>query len=123
MERVLGLGGVFFRAKDPRALAAWYAENLGVPVEAGQSYGSMVSAGPGEQTVFSTFPEDTDYFGPGTSQFMLNFRVSNLEAMLAQLVAAGVEVTRSDDQSYGKFGWGIDPEGNRFELWEPEPAS
>ena len=67
-----------------------------------------------------TFPEDTQYFGPSGSQCMLNYRVANLDAMLAQFGAAGVEVeNRIEDESYGRFGWATDPEGNRFELWEP----
>jgi predicted enzyme related to lactoylglutathione lyase len=120
MERVLGIGGVFFKARDPKALAAWYREHLGVPVEAGQTYGQFpaeTSAGP---TVWSTFPDDTKYFAPSPAPFMLNYRVRNLDAMLAQLRAAGVAVAEKvEDYDYGRFGWASDPEGNRFELWEP----
>jgi predicted enzyme related to lactoylglutathione lyase len=120
MESVLGLGGVFFKARDPKALAAWYREHLGVPIEANQTYGTMNSAGAGESTVWSTFPSDTEYFGPGASAFMLNYRVRNLDAMLAQLRAAGVKVDeRVEEHEYGRFGWAFDPEDNRFELWEP----
>ena len=121
MERVLGIGGVFFKARDPRALTDWYRQHLGVPVEAGQTYGTLSSAGPGEVTVWSTFPADTKYFGPGPSPFMVNYRVRNLDAMLAQLRAAGATVDeKTEDQPYGRFGWAADPEGNRFELWEPK---
>ncbi len=120
MERVTGIGGVFFRAKDPKALAAWYRATLGVPVEADQSYGSLVSAGSGEMTVWSTFPSDTEYFGPGSQSLMVNYRVSDLDAMVAQLREAGARVEdRIDEQEYGRFAWAHDPEGNRFELWEP----
>lgn len=123
MERVRGLGGVFFRARDPKALAEWYRRHLGIPVAEGQTYGAFESAGPGEHTVWSTFPTDTEYFGPGGSGLMVNYRVGNLDAMLAQLRDAGVPVDdRVEDHEYGRFGWAMDPEGNRFELWEPKPA-
>jgi predicted enzyme related to lactoylglutathione lyase len=120
MEHVLGIGGVFFKARDPQALAAWYREHLGVPVEAGQTYAMLKSAGAGETTVWATFPNDTQYFGSPTSTFMLNFRVRRLDAMLDQLRTAGAKVDeRTEDYDYGRFGWATDPEGNRFELWEP----
>ncbi|MCA1840905.1 MAG: VOC family protein [Actinomycetota bacterium] len=120
MEKVTGIGGIFFKAQDPKGLAAWYAKNLGVPVEPDQSHGAFTSVDADEMTVWSTFAADSDYFGPGPSPFMINFRVSNLDAMLAQLRDAGVEVDpRVDDFEYGRFGWAVDPEGNRIELWEP----
>lgn len=122
MEQVTGIGGVFFKARDPKALAAWYRDHLGVPIESGQTYGAISSAAAGEQTVWSTFPADTTYFGPGPAAFMVNYRVRNLDAMLAQLRAAGVPVDdKVEDFDYGRFGWATDPEGNRFELWEPRP--
>lgn len=119
MEQVVGIGGVFFKARDPRALAAWYREHLGVPVFPEQTYGAFASTASGEQTVWSAFPADTTYLGP--SPFMVNYRVRNLDAMLAQLRAAGVSVDdRVEDYGdMGRFGWATDPEGNRFELWEP----
>ncbi len=89
MERILGVGGVFFKARDPQALAAWYERHLGLPIEAGQTHGMLTAAAPGEATVWSAFPDDTPYFGTGPSPFMLNYRVRNLDAMLAQLRAAG----------------------------------
>jgi predicted enzyme related to lactoylglutathione lyase len=120
MEHVLGIGGVFFKARDPQALAAWYREHLGVPVESGQTYATLKSSGADETTVWATFPNDTQYFGSSTSTFMVNFRVRNLDAMLDQLHAAGATVDeRTEDHDYGRFGWATDPEGNRFELWEP----
>ena len=120
MEQVLGIGGVFFKARDPKALAAWYREHLGVPVEPEQTYGAFTSAAAGEQAVWSAFPADTSYFGSGPAPFMVNYRVRNLDAMLAQLRAAGAQVDdRVEDYDYGRFGWATDPEGNRFELWEP----
>lgn len=121
MERVLGIGGVFLKARDPQALAAWYRDHLGVPVDAGQAFAALTSAGPGEITVWSAFPTDTPYFGPSPATFMVNYRVKDLGAMLAQLRAAGVPVEdRVDDTEFGRFGWATDPEGNRFELWEPK---
>ena len=124
MERINGIGGVFFRARDPTALAAWYRDHLGVPVEGGQSYGALSSEGPGEQTVWAAFPTDSDYFGPGSPPLMINYRVRDLDAMLAQLKAAGAGVEdRIEEYEYGRFGWATDPEGNRFELWEPAPPA
>lgn len=114
MERVLGIGGVFFRARDPRALNAWYAEHLGTTTGGGLW---ETEAGP---TVWSASDADTDYFGRREQQWMVNFRVRDLDAMLAQLQAAGVEVDeRREDSEYGRFGWITDPEGNRIELWQP----
>jgi len=125
MERVLGIGGVFFRARDPKELAAWYREHLGLPILADQSYATFASSEIGESTVWSAFPADTDYFGASTAQLMVNYRVRNLDAMLAQIRAAGALVDeRIEEYDYGRFGWATDPEGNRFELWEPiEPEA
>jgi predicted enzyme related to lactoylglutathione lyase len=120
MERVLGVGGVFFKARDPKALAEWYATHLGVPFDAGQTYGTFTAAA-GDQTVWSMFPEDTKYFAPSEASYMFNFRVRNLAAMLRQLRAAGVPVDgKVEEFDYGNFGWVMDPEGNRIELWEPK---
>jgi predicted enzyme related to lactoylglutathione lyase len=119
MENVLGIGGIFFKARDPKALAAWYREHLGVPAESDQTY-AVLTAAAGDQTVWSTFPAGTTYFGSGPSPFMVNYRVRNLDAMLAQLRATGAQVEdRIEEYDYGRFGWATDPEGNRFELWEP----
>jgi glyoxylase I family protein len=115
MERVLGIGGFFFRAKDPEALAAWYERALGITsTSTGSSWEQ--EAGP---TVFTPFPSDTDYFGRMDQQTMLNFRVTNLDAMLAQLTASGAVVEDEIfEASFGRFAHAVDPEGNRFELWE-----
>jgi len=116
-EAVEGIGGVFFRTSNPDDLRAWYAEHLGIEVE---SYGPTFTAKEGDQTVWAPFPADTDYFGPGDQELMVNFRVRDLDAMLAQLRAAGVDVVdRVEEHEYGRFGWASDREGNRFELWEP----
>jgi predicted enzyme related to lactoylglutathione lyase len=115
MERVTGVGGVFFRSRDPKALLDWYAEHLGVPV---QDDGYVVFP-ESRNTVWSPFVEDTDYW-PAAKQHMINFTVRDLDAMLAQLRGAGAEVEeKTEDYEYGRFGWAFDPEGNRFELWEP----
>jgi predicted enzyme related to lactoylglutathione lyase len=122
MERAV-LGGIFFKGKDPKALAEWYRENLGIPIEAGQTYASFRSEGSDEMTVWSTFPADTKYFGTSLP-FMVNYRVKNLDAMLAQLRTAGVKVDdKVEDYDYGRFAWATDPEGNRFELWQPLPSA
>ena len=116
-EAVEGIGGVFFRTSNPDELRAWYAEHLGIEME---SFGTVFTANDGDKTVWAPFPADTDYFGSRGQQLMVNFRVRDLDAMFAQLRAAGVEVVdRVEEQEYGRFGWATDREGNRFELWEP----
>lgn len=121
-QSVIGIGGVFFKARDPQGLAAWYREHLGVPVEAGATYASF--ADKQAQLIWSTFPVDTKYFAPSEATLMINYRVVNLDAMLAQLKAAGVILDEKIEESeFGRFGWGMDPEGNRFELWQPPPSS
>ena len=117
MERVTGIGGVFFRARDPEALVAWYAEHLGVPRSGRRLRGVH---GEPQAHVWSPFEDDTDYW-PAEKQAMVNFTVPNLDAMLAQLRDGGVEVdeTIEELEGIGRFGWAVDPEGNRFELWEP----
>ena len=122
--RITGLGGVFFRARDPDSLGAWYRDRLGVPVEDGRfAVFHWREAGEPERpgsTVWSVFPEDTDYFGPRSSQFMVNFRVEDLDRVLSELRAEGVAVDeRVEKTEQGRFGWIVDPEGNRIELWEP----
>lgn len=120
----MGIGGVFFKAADTAALGAWYRDNLGVPID--EEWGGAVfpwkSNDPGSDahTVRSPFPDHTSYFKPSTRDFMVNFRVRDLDAMLAQLRANDCEVdTNTEDNEYGKFGWVMDPEGNRIELWQP----
>ncbi len=119
MERVVGIGGAFFRARDPERLRAWYAEHLGLELE--DWGGQVFSAADGDVTVWSTFSSESDYF-PRKQAWMLNYRVRDLDAMLAQLRAAGVEVDEKVDEEdpNGRFAWAVDPEGNRFELWEPK---
>jgi predicted enzyme related to lactoylglutathione lyase len=116
-ERVAGIGGVFFRARDPAALRAWYAKHLGIDV---LDYGTTFTAHEGDQTVWAPFAADTDYFGTSGQQLMINFRVGDLDGMLEQLRSAGVQVDdHVHEMEFGRFGWAVDSEGNRFELWEP----
>lgn len=115
MEKVAGVGGIFFRSENPEMLRKWYADHLGIPNE---EYGHMFD-GPG-QTVWSPFSKDTEYFGKSGQTFMVNYRVTNLDAMVAQLRSTGVDVEENtEDYEYGRFAWASDPEGNRFELWQP----
>jgi len=118
---VLGIGGVFFRSQQPDELAAWYAEHLGIQ-RASDFTGKVFRAEAGDTTVWALFDADTNYFGPNPpqNQHMVNYRVRDLDAMLEQLRAAGVPVDdRVEELEFGRFGWATDPEGNRFELWEP----
>jgi predicted enzyme related to lactoylglutathione lyase len=116
MERVLGIGGYFLRAEDPAALAAWYRECLGLDTDEHGAWHPQAGV-----TVFATFDTDTDYFGSRAQQTMLNFRVRDLDAMLAQLRDRGADVADAteDMEGIGRFGWVTDPEGNRIELWQP----
>ena len=117
MDRVVGIGGVFLRSSDPKRLRAWYEANLGITIS--EWGGNVFVAEAGDATVWSIFPGETEYW-PAEQQTMVNYRVGNLDAMLAQLRAAGVEVDeRVEEQEFGRFGWAVDPDGNRFELWEP----
>ena len=123
MARVTGIGGVFLKAADPKALAAWYAKHLGlVPSEYGGvtfEWTDEIPKGTGS-TTWSTFPEGSKYFGTGPQRTMINYRVDDLDGLLAQLEAAGVEIDpKRDNASYGKFAWITDPDGNRLELWQP----
>jgi predicted enzyme related to lactoylglutathione lyase len=114
---VLGIGGIFFRGRDHEALQRWYAEHLGFALE--DYGGTMFTAAEGDQTVWSVFRGDTDYW-PRDQQAMINYRVDDLDAMLERLRAAGGEVDEKvEEHEYGRFGWAFDPEGNRFELWQP----
>jgi catechol 2,3-dioxygenase-like lactoylglutathione lyase family enzyme len=118
LEKVVGIGGMFFRAENPEVLREWYADNLGVVDSPGGAW--LQEEGP---TVFAPFSRDTGYFGSQDQQFMVNFRVRDLGALLSQLREAGVEVVREEEaQGVGRFAWIVDPEGNRVELWEPEPG-
>lgn len=114
MGRVTGIGGIFFRAKDTKALGAWYEKYFGINSMGGTETWKQ-EAGP---TVFAPFKADTNYFGQN-QQFMINLRVEDLEGLVNTLKADGITVENHDDVSYGKFAWVYDPEGNKIELWEP----
>ncbi|MEX3008051.1 VOC family protein [Hoeflea sp. TYP-13] len=119
MEKVLGIGGMFFRAENPKALARWYAEHLGVR-EVPQSYDEECWHQAAGFTVFAPFEKNTDYFGQADQQWMINFRVRNLDAMVEQLRSAGIEVeVNAETYPNGRFARLHDPEGNPIELWEP----
>jgi predicted enzyme related to lactoylglutathione lyase len=120
MAKVTGLGGTFLKAKDPKALYAFYEKHLGIKREAHGSFGFPKREVTGD-TVLAFFPETTDHFGPSGQRAMLNFRVDDLDALLDAMIAEGVAVD-PDRQTYedmGKFGYFTDPEGNRVELWQP----
>jgi predicted enzyme related to lactoylglutathione lyase len=126
MKYVVGIGGIFFKANDPEKLAAWYQKHLGLEVE---EYGGVTFREPPKDDVtpqrqaylvWSPFAADTDYFSPSSKPFMINFRVTNLDELLTKLRAEGVTVDENTQKSeFGYFGWVMDPEGNRIELWEP----
>ncbi len=124
MEKVKGFGGVFFKANDPDALAKWYREHLGLKVE---DFGGVVfkwrdQEDPTQEgySLWSMFKASSEYFGPGPHAYMFNFRVDDLDAMLAQLRALGAQVEdKIEESEFGRFGWVTDPEGRRIELWQP----
>jgi len=121
MERVTGMGGVFLRAREPAVLAAWYAEHLGI--EMGEWGGAVFRSAGRETVIWAAFPADTDYLGRLYQQAMVNYRVGDLGALLEQLRAAGIPVDGPEETESGRFGWAVDPEGNRFELWQPPAGS
>src|SRR5947199_3872314 len=114
MERVTAIGGVFLRAQDPVALAAWYGEHLGLDIESWN--GALVPSA--AEAVWAAFPPDTEYFGRAEQQAMVNYCVDDLDAMIEQLRAAGVAVDEPQETENGRFAWASDPEGNRFELYQ-----
>lgn len=129
MERVIGLGGIFFKTKDPAKLAEWYRKHLGLNVEdwGGVSFqeGTADALKPKRQShiVWSPFEADTTYFSPSEKPFMINYRVHDLDALLEQLRREGVKVEdKTEESEFGKFGWVMDPEGTKIELWEPPLA-
>ena len=123
MARVTGIGGVFLRSNDSKALAKWYAEHLGIQLSdfngTAFQWSDEIPAGTG-MTAWSAFPQDTQYFGEGQQAAMINYRVDDLDTLLTQLAAAGVWIDpKRDDQPYGRFAWIKDCDGNRLELWQP----
>jgi len=121
MARVTGIGGIFFKAKDPKALSAWYGDKLGLAVE--DWGGAMLrydAPGHPPLAVWAPFSQDTDYFAPSTREYMINFAVDDIDGFMAQLKAKGIEILGTQDQgAMGRFAWIMDPEGNKIELWMP----
>jgi predicted enzyme related to lactoylglutathione lyase len=121
MARVIGVGGVFFKSRNPEKLGKWYRRWLQVPVE--PPYGASFRPGtvpPGGLTVWAPFADDTDYFEPAKREFMFNLMVDNLDGALAQVSEGGARIIGEImEESYGRFGWFLDPDGNKVELWEP----
>jgi predicted enzyme related to lactoylglutathione lyase len=127
MRRVTGIGGIFFHAKDPAALRAWYRKHLGIDVQdwGGTAFAWVDTAGNPTRgtTIWSIGSAEGHSFAPGRASFMINYRVEDLAGLLQALKAEGCEVLeKTDDSEYGKFGWVIDPEGNKVELWQPPPG-
>ncbi len=124
INRVTGIGGIFFTAKDPKALQAWYKQHLGIDVQdwGGAAFRWTDADGTpvGGTTAWSIMSAEGDAFAPSAAAFMVNYRVADLRALLDALKDEGCEVLdRFDESEYGRFGWVIDPEGNKVELWEP----
>jgi predicted enzyme related to lactoylglutathione lyase len=124
MKRVTGIGGIFFSARDPAALGDWYKKHLGIDVQAWGGAAFTWADGAGNAvkgtTAWSIGAADGTHFAPSTSTFMVNYRVDDLPALLQALRDEGCNVLdKTDDSEYGKFGWVMDPEGNKVELWQP----
>ena len=122
---VTGIGGVFFKAKDPKALAAWYRDVLGLPL---QPWGGAVlrydAPGHPSAAAWSAFPASTAYFAPSISDFMIDYAVDDLDALLTRLRGKGVPIVKqSEADENGRFAWILDPEGNKIELWEPKHSA
>jgi predicted enzyme related to lactoylglutathione lyase len=127
MDRVTGIGGIFIKAKNPAALRDWYRRHLGLNVQdwGGATFRWHAPDRPNEHgaTVWSVMPVESKYFDPSTAPFMVNYRVEDLLALLDVLRAEGCDVDdKTEISEFGKFGWVMDPEGNRIELWEPPPG-
>ena len=124
MAKITGIGGIFFKSRnDPAILARWYQKNLGMPLE---EFGGAIlrwpadTASDGGLTVWHLAEKESDWFSPGDASFMVNYRVDNLDEMLTQLRASGVDIVQGpESHENGKFAWILDPEGNKVELWEP----
>ena len=127
-ERVTGIGGIFMKAKDPKALGQWYSDKLGVPRPDGPIpplflWREREDSNLTGVTVWGLFPSNTKYFLPSQSSVMINYRVRNLDRLLAQLKAQGIGIEgKIVDDFNGRFTWVMDPEGNKIELWEPKPG-
>jgi len=126
MAKVLGIGGIFLKSKNPSALINWYRDVINLPV---QEWGGVLltpdamAGHPGSATIFAPFKEDTKYFEPSTKDFMINFAVDDLDGILANCAKHGVEARILPEEPNGRFAHIMDPEGNKLELWEPKPMS
>jgi hypothetical protein len=123
MEQVTGIGGVFFKAKDPKGMVAWYRTNLGIQAKGGYADFTWREKDRPEEighTAWRIFPTNSTYFGQSMSPLMINYRVANLDRTLEQLRKSGVEPEKVENYDYGRWAWIMDPEGNRIELWEPK---
>ena len=123
VERVNGIGGVFFKARDPKNLAAWYRDHLGIQSRGGFAIFNWRDKDNPERmglTTWALFPTNTSYLGSSAATMMINYRVANMERLLAELRRDGVTVDKVKDDAFGRFAWIHDPEGNRIELWEPK---
>ncbi len=124
MKKVTGIGGVFFKCDDPKAMNEWYTKNLGLPTTSyGATFDWREDANPKVKgsTTWSTFPQSSDYFNPSTKPFMINYRVENIVALVEELKKDNVTVIdQIAEYDYGKFVHILDPEGNVIELWEPK---
>lgn len=125
-KRVTGIGGIFFKTKDPEKTKAWYGKHLGIETD---QYGGLFKWRDFDDkekictSAWSPFNENTDYFDPSDKEYMFNYRVENLEELLATLKDEGVTIVgEMEVYDYGKFGWIMDPEGRKIELWEPIDA-
>jgi catechol 2,3-dioxygenase-like lactoylglutathione lyase family enzyme len=121
--RILGIGGIFFKSAQPQAMKDWYAQHLGL---ADSGHGVMLpwrekdNPDNEQMTIWSVFPGDTQYFQPSPAPFMINYIVDDLDALLDRLAKAGVRIdAKRQDESYGRFAWIYDPDGNKIELWQP----
>jgi catechol 2,3-dioxygenase-like lactoylglutathione lyase family enzyme len=121
--RIVGIGGIFFKSSDKPALCRWYQQNLGIDAgEYGASFLWRTATEPSREhrTVWSLFPPDSNYFGPSSARFMINYIVEDLDALLSRLQENGVSIDpKLEESDYGRFAWIHDPDGNKIELWEP----
>jgi predicted enzyme related to lactoylglutathione lyase len=127
MKRVTGIGGIFIKSKQPDVLREWYRRHLGFELEpwGGLAFRWASPDNPGGTgcTVWSAFEDSSEYFAPSKAPFMVNYRVADLHALLAVLKSEGCDVDpKVEESEYGKFGWVMDPDGNRVELWQPPPG-
>jgi predicted enzyme related to lactoylglutathione lyase len=127
MKRVTGIGGIFIKSDDPQRLREWYRRHLGINFEDWGGFGFSWKSSDNPEgvgtTVWNVFDAPSNYFDPSKAPFMVNYRVADLHALVAALRAEGCQVMdKVDDSEYGKFGWVVDPDGNKIELWEPPPG-